>query len=73
MTWGEQNTREEAHRQLSYALDHQVNFHDTAEIYPVPTKEESHGRTDQYIGSWLKGVPRDKVILATKVHDTLCE
>ena len=74
MTWGEQNAREEAHHQLSYALDHSsVNFLDTAEVYPVPTKQKSQGRTDKYIGSWLKGVPRDKAILATKVRDTLCE
>ena len=73
MTWGEQNTREEAHHQLSYAVDHGVHFIDTAEVYPVPTKQESQGRTDEYISSWLKGVPRDKVILATKARDTLCE
>lgn len=29
MTWGEQNTEEEAWQQLDYALDHGVNFIDT--------------------------------------------
>ena len=33
MTWGEQNTEADAHDQLDYALDHEVNFIDTAEIY----------------------------------------
>ena len=33
MTWGEQNTEADAHDQLDYALDHEVNFIDTAEIF----------------------------------------
>lgn len=28
---------------------------------------ETQGKTEQYISSWLKDQPRDKVILATKV------
>lgn len=68
MTWGEQNTEAEAHEQLDYALDQGVNFLDTAEMYPVPPKPETQGRTEAYIGSWLKARGnRDKVILATKV------
>ncbi|KAG6607404.1 Protein tas, partial [Cucurbita argyrosperma subsp. sororia] len=39
----------------------------TAEAYPVPMKQETQGRTDIYIGNWLKSKPRDKIILATKV------
>ncbi|PWR18826.1 NADP(H)-dependent aldo-keto reductase [Zavarzinia compransoris] len=68
MTWGEQNTEAEAHEQLDYALDQGVNFLDTAEMYPVPPRAETQGRTEAYIGSWLKARGnRDKVILATKV------
>ncbi len=68
MTWGEQNTEEEAHQQLDYALENGVNFIDTAEMYPVPPMGETQGRTEEYIGSWLKKTgKRDKVILATKV------
>ncbi|MEH6475268.1 MAG: NADP(H)-dependent aldo-keto reductase [Sneathiella sp.] len=67
MTWGEQNTESEAHAQLDYALDQGVNFIDTAEMYPVPPKEETAGRTEEYIGTWLAGRDdRDKIILATK-------
>ncbi len=67
MTWGEQNTEEEAHQQLDYALDQGVNFIDTAELYPVPPKEETQGRTEEYIGSWLAARGnRDKVVIATK-------
>ncbi|KAL0366921.1 UNVERIFIED_CONTAM: protein tas [Sesamum radiatum] len=78
MTYGEQNTEKEAHEQLSYAFERGINALDTAEVvcdelvidileYPVPLKKETQGRTDQYIASWLKSQPRDKVILATKV------
>ncbi|KAI3459514.1 hypothetical protein Pfo_016177, partial [Paulownia fortunei] len=67
MTFGEQNTEEEAHELLSYSFERQINALDTAEVYPIPLKKETQGRTDLYIGSWLKSQPRDKVILATKV------
>ena len=68
MTWGEQNTEQEAHEQLDYALAAGVNFIDTAELYPVPPMAETYSRTEQYIGNWLtKRGNRDRVILATKV------
>jgi aryl-alcohol dehydrogenase-like predicted oxidoreductase len=72
MTWGEQNTEAEAHRQLSYALDRGVNFIDTAEMYPVPPRGETQGRTETYIGSWLKDAKtRDQVVIATKAAGPL--
>ncbi|GMH29200.1 hypothetical protein Nepgr_031043 [Nepenthes gracilis] len=67
MTFGEQNTEKEAHDMLNYAFEHGINILDTAEAYPVPVKKETQGRTDLYIGSWLKSQSRDKVIIATKV------
>jgi len=68
MTFGEQNSLAEAHAQLDLALDSGVNFIDTAEMYPIPARGETQGRTESYIGEWLarRGV-RDKVVLATKV------
>jgi aryl-alcohol dehydrogenase-like predicted oxidoreductase len=68
MTWGEQNTEADAHQQMDYALEQGVNFFDAAEMYPVPPKPETQGRTESFIGSWFKkSGKRDKVILATKV------
>ncbi|GAB4817654.1 hypothetical protein N2152v2_004700 [Parachlorella kessleri] len=68
MTWGQQNTEAEAHQQLSYAVDDcGINFLDTAEMYPVPTKQETQGKTERYIGSWLKGRRRQDIVVATKV------
>lgn len=68
MTFGEQNTEQDAFDQLDYAVDHGVNFIDTAEMYPVPPKAETQGLTEQFIGNWLnKSGKREKVVLATKV------
>jgi aryl-alcohol dehydrogenase-like predicted oxidoreductase len=67
MTFGEQNTPEDASRQLDYAFAQGVNFIDTAEMYPVPPRGETQGRTEEYVGRWLARQQRDKVILATKV------
>ncbi|KAK9160327.1 hypothetical protein Syun_006668 [Stephania yunnanensis] len=133
MTFGKQNTENEAHAMLCYAFESGINALDTAELqhcvrasvyrrhwlviagschclpdellaaascvrashrpfnvaivywtiifvvltasssahhcvlYPVPPSKETQGRTDLYIGSWLKSQPRDKVIVATKV------
>lgn len=36
ITFGQQNTLEEAHQQLDLAISQGVNFIDTAEMYPVP-------------------------------------
>ena len=66
MTWGEQNTEDEAHEQLNYAMDAVINFIDVAEMYPVPPRKETYGLTESYIGNWLnKRKDRDKIVLAT--------
>ena len=68
MTYGEQNTEQEAHDQLDFACEKGVNFIDTAEMYPVPPKQKTQGATEKYIGTWLKKSKcRSKIILTTKV------
>jgi len=68
MTWGEQNTQEEGFEQMDYALDQGINFFDTAELYAVPPKKETYGKTEEIIGNWFKEKKnRSKVILATKI------
>ncbi len=68
MTFGEQNTRDDACNQLDYALERGVNFIDTAEMYPVPPNGKTQGKTEEYIGHWLeKSGKREKIVLATKV------
>jgi aryl-alcohol dehydrogenase-like predicted oxidoreductase len=68
MTWGEQNTQSEAFEQMDYALAHGVNFFDTAELYSIPAKAATCGRTEEIIGNWLhKTGNRDRIILASKI------
>ncbi|MCD0505375.1 NADP(H)-dependent aldo-keto reductase [Bordetella petrii] len=67
MTWGEQNTEAEAHQQLDYALSRGINLVDTAEMYPVPPKPDTQGRTEAYIGTWLARTGRrHDIVLASK-------
>jgi aryl-alcohol dehydrogenase-like predicted oxidoreductase len=68
MTFGNQNTEQEAHEQMNFALANGVNFFDTAEMYAVPPDAATQGKTEEYIGSWFaKNKKRDEVVLATKV------
>ena len=68
MTWGQQNSSEQAFEQMDYALAQGVNFFDTAELYAIPPKAETYGRTEQIIGEWLtaRGT-RDQIVLASKI------
>ena len=67
MTWGDQNSEAEAHEQLDLAVARGVNFIDTAEMYPVPPKSETQGRTEAYLGRWLAKHGREGLVIASKV------
>jgi len=69
MTWGRQNTLEEGHEQMDYALEQGVNFWDTAELYPVPAQPETYADTERIIGKWFakNKNKRQEVILASKI------
>ena len=68
MTYGKQNTQEEASAQLDYAVDHGINFIDTAEMYPVPPEKDTQGATETMIGNWLAARgKRDDLTIATKI------
>lgn len=68
MTFGEQNTENDAHEQLDYAVEQDINFIDTAELYAVPARKETYGLTETYIGTWLKKRKnRSKLVIATKI------
>ncbi len=67
MTFGEQDSEADGHAQMDYAVDHGINIFDAAEIYPVPPKPETRGRTEAIIGTWLASRrARDRVLIATK-------
>jgi aryl-alcohol dehydrogenase-like predicted oxidoreductase len=67
MTWGEQNSEAEGHAQLDYAVAQGINFIDTAEMYPIPPRAATQGRTESILGSWLARRPRGELVVATKV------
>jgi aryl-alcohol dehydrogenase-like predicted oxidoreductase len=69
MTWGVQNNQHDANAQIDYALAHNVNFIDTAEMYAVPPSAETYGKTETIIGNWLANNPtkRKDIVLASKI------
>ncbi len=68
MTWGNQNTEEEGHEQMDFAVDQGVNFFDTAELYPIPAHPDRKSVTEKIIGNWFKKTgKRDQIILASKI------
>ena len=36
-------------------------------MYPVPSRADTQGKTEEYIGEWLVKQQRDKLIIATKI------
>lgn len=67
MTFGEQTSEAEGHAQMDYAVAHGINIFDAAELYPIPPKPGTQGRTETIIGTWLASrKARQRVIVATK-------
>ncbi len=68
MTWGLQNTQAQGFEQMDYALEHGINFFDTAEMYAIPPSGTTFGSTETIIGNWFASRSnREKVILASKI------
>jgi len=67
MTFGEQNTIAEAYEQLDWAYEQGHRFLDCAEMYPIMTKPETQGLTEEYIGRWMRGKDRSSLRIASKV------
>jgi len=73
MTWGTQNTQQDADQQMAYAIGKGINFIDTAEMYSIPPNAESYGKTETIIGDWLARNPgkRGDLIIASKISPGL--
>jgi aryl-alcohol dehydrogenase-like predicted oxidoreductase len=67
MNFGAITTPDDSHKIMDRALEHGINFFDTANTYGQPRAE---GVTEQVIGSWLAAGSerRDRVVLATKLY-----
>ncbi|WP_205577651.1 aldo/keto reductase, partial [Pseudomonas aeruginosa] len=67
MTWGEQNSEQDAFAQIARAKAAGINFMDTAEMYPVPPRAETYASTERIIGNWFRrSSDRADWILASK-------
>ena len=69
MTWGIQNTQQDADAQLDMATDSGINIIDTAEMYPVPPNADTYGDTERILGNWLarNTAKRSSLIIMSKV------
>lgn len=65
MTFGYQCDEKTSFAIMDKAAQKGVNFIDTADVYPVPPTPETAGRTEEFIGRWLKG-KRHRFVVATK-------
>ncbi|MBV6457639.1 MAG: Protein tas [Fimbriimonadaceae bacterium] len=72
MNFGPQTTEEDSHAIMDRALEHGINFFDTADVYGW---KKGEGWTEAIIGRWFAqgGGRRDKVVLATKVYGDMGE
>ena len=75
--WDEPGTTEqEAFGIMDRALEHGINFFDTANVYGWRENQRSgEGVTEKIIGRWFAqgGGRRDKVVLATKLYGSMGE
>lgn len=71
MNFGNYVDEETAHSLFNYAFEEfQVNFFDTAEIYPLPVSENLYGVSEEILGKWIasKGkANRHKIVISTKI------
>jgi len=70
MNFGPQTSEEDSYKIMDRALEHGINFFDTANVYGLYQGKGVRGTTEEIIGRWLAqgGGRRDKIILATKVY-----
>lgn len=72
MNFGPETTEPDAFAIMDRALEHGINFFDTANVYGWQMGE---GLTEQIIGRWFDqgGGRREKVVVATKLYGSMSE
>src|SRR5437764_369998 len=67
MNFGPQTSEADSHQIMDRALEHGINFFDTANVYGW---KKGEGVTEQIVGRWWAqgGGRREKVVIATKVY-----
>ena len=72
MTFGNQCDEATSFAIMDRAAEGGINFIDTADGYPLGGGPETKGRTEEIVGSWLKG-KRQQFVLATKVNAAMSD
>jgi aryl-alcohol dehydrogenase-like predicted oxidoreductase len=72
MNFGPETSEADAHRIMDRALEHRINFFDTANVYG---RQQGEGITEQIIGRWFAqgGGRREKVVIATKLFGSMSD
>jgi aryl-alcohol dehydrogenase-like predicted oxidoreductase len=70
MNFGPETSEEDSHAIMDRALEEDINFFDTANVYGW---KKGEGVTEQILGRWFAkgGGRRDKVVLATKLFGSM--
>lgn len=69
MTMGWTSDKTDSFAVMDYAVEHGLNFFDTADVYSFWAKGNDGGVAESWIGEWLADRQmRDKVIIATKAR-----
>ena len=67
MTFGLQCDRDRSFEILDAAFEQELDFLDTADVYPLGGTLETVGRTEEILGEWMaERGNRDAILLATK-------
>jgi NDP-hexose C3-ketoreductase / dTDP-4-oxo-2-deoxy-alpha-D-pentos-2-ene 2,3-reductase len=72
MNFGPQTEEPDSHKIMDRALEHGINFFDTANVYGW---KQGEGVTEQIIGRWFAqgGGRREKVVIATKLYGSMSD
>ncbi|MGK3992246.1 aldo/keto reductase [Sorangium sp. So ce1024] len=72
MNFGPETSEQDSFAIMDRALEHGINFFDTANVYG---RKRGEGITEQIVGRWLAqgGGRRDRIVLATKVYGIMGE
>src|SRR3954471_17419329 len=72
MNFGPQTSEEDSHRIMDRAIEHGINFFDSANVYGW---KQGEGITEQIVGRWFAqgGGRREKVVIATKLYGSMSE
>ncbi len=70
MNFGPQTSEDDSHAIMDRALEHGINFFDTADVYGG---KKGEGITEQIVGRWFakSSSNRDKTVIATKVYNDM--